>query len=313
MASVTQTEVTHLIETIHAPMASRPLYREDVLFDLPEFGEPEATPGMRKLNGVIPYVPTEGGYQLDWPVEYASEDAEEMTNETDVLPDPNTNSFTNATQSPRYFWDTLKIYRQTLDGARGDAQVIDILADKMRDRYKSLRNKINTTLLGTGSGNLQAIIDETTSYAGISSRSTYLWDSKETAVGGAIALSDFEDLIEALVLRGGQLQDYVWLMRPNQVTNIMSLAGWAGNAVVQKVTEVGGAFDPSFIRSRVTVGGIPVVESTSVTSTVIMLLHMPSFEWRVHKPFPCYVMQRLICRSSSRRRARRTTATSGCS
>lgn len=282
---VTQSDVSDLIQTIHAPQATSTVFYEDTLFDMPgSMVGAEPNVGPRKLNGVFPYRMTSGGYQLDWPVEYASEAAEEMSNETDVLPSPTSNTFTTATLSPRYFWTTLKIFRQTIDGARGDAEVIDILADKMANRWRALRTIINTTLLGTGTGNIQAIVDSTSTYAGISSRSTYGWDSTETAVSGALALSNLEDLVEALVLKGADPADMVWLMRPNQKTNIMNLAGWSGNSVVQRYTETGGRFDPTFRRSEITACGIPIVESTNMTSTVIMLLHIPSWEWWIHKP-----------------------------
>jgi hypothetical protein len=288
MAGVTQSDVTDIIETVHikSHSAVSTIFHDDVLFDLPEaaLDTEQSFAGERKLNGLFSYDMTKGGHQLDWPVEYSSGAAQEMSSETENWPEPTSNSHVNATLSPRYFDTTLKIYRWTLDGAKGDAQVIDILADKMEDRMRALQTIINSTMLGTGTSNLQAAVDSSTTYAGVSSRSTYGFDSAETAVGGALALSDLEDLIESIVLKGARLQDLVWVMRPNQLTNVMNLAGYSGNAVVAKNTNTGGAFDPSFVRSQVTVGGIPVVEATNLTSTVILLLHVPSLQWWVHKP-----------------------------
>lgn len=281
---VSQTEVTHLIETIHTPYITETLFREDALFDLPGAGlGEEYTPG-EKLRGLFSYEPSRGGYQEDTPVLYASDAALEMDGETDPAPSPASSTETNASWSPRYFHTTLKIWEQTLDGLTSEAQVVDVLDHKMNDRKRALRSIINTTMAGSGSTNLQAAVDDSTSYAGISSRSTYGWDSYETAVGGAIALSDLEDAVEALDLKGVPQNELVWVMRPNQITNIGNLAGWSGNSVVQKMVVPGGAFDPSFIRQDISICGIPIYPLVSLTSTVILLLHYPSLKWKMHSP-----------------------------
>jgi len=286
MAIVQTSDLTYLLRTMYAPQISETVYREDALFDMPggPGEEAAASVGGRKLSGLIPYVPTDGGTSLNWPVEYASDDAEEFS-EMQVAQAPAGESITQATQSPRNFRTVLKISGDSLAAATSEAALVSILSEKMTKRWKALRDTINTTLLGTGSGNIQAIVDSTSTYAGISSRSTYGWDSEETAVGGALALSDLEDLAEALELKGGDIEnDYVWVMRSNQLTNVNNLAGWEGNSVVQRYTDTGGKFDPGFIRSQTSIFGIPVVTIGSLTSTVIMLLHIPSFEWRIHVP-----------------------------
>jgi hypothetical protein len=279
---ISQPEVTHLIDTIHTPYVTETLFREDALFALPGAGlGEEYTPG-EKLRGLFSYEPSRGGYQEDTPVLYASDAAVEMDGETDPAPSPGSSSETTASWSPRYFQTTMKIWEQTLDGLTNDAQVIDVLDLKMYDRKRALRSIINTTMAGAGSTNLQAAVDSTTSYAGISDRATYGWASAEEAVDGAIALSDLEDLVETLELRGVPLNELVWVMRSNQITNIGNLAGWSGNSVVQKMVVPGGAFDPSFIRQDISICGIPIYPLTSLTSDVILLLHYPSLKWKMH-------------------------------
>jgi len=282
MATFSTTVGASLLREVIAPEVSVTHYQNDFLFDFPTGGPaPQAQPDARKLNGIIPWSDTLGGTSQKWPIEYAADDAEEFQ-EGDTPQAPASQSYAQASLSPRYFRTVLEVYRELLDAARDEGQIVDILTEAFDGRLRAMRNTINTTLLGTGAGNIMDIVDSTAAYAGISPRATYGFAAVETAVNGALALSDYEDLIEDVNDRGGDLSEYVFLMRTNQITNTMNLGGWSGNSVVQKITEPGGMFDPSFARAKIAIGGIPAIGVGTMDTQTILLLHIPSFSWKLH-------------------------------
>jgi len=281
MATVTTSTVTSLLKTVYVPgMISDIVFQNNYLFD--GFGPAEDTGGP-KISGIFPIAPPQGGTSQNWPVRTAVGAAEAFS-EGQVAPSPASNTYTTATQSPAYFRIVLQITGHTLDAAKGDGEIVTIVEREVSDKVRSMRDLINTTMLG--SSHLGTIVDSSTTYAGVN-RSTYSgWQSSESAVSAALSASALEDMVEDLLDadRGASYEDLMILMPPNQVTNYLRLAGWSGNAVVQPTTLTGGAFDASFHRFQASFQGIPIISVPDMTTTEIYCIDRRSWEWYIHRP-----------------------------
>jgi len=151
---------------------------------------------------------------------------------------------------------------------------VDAIGEEIALGQKDLVDLITTTYM-SGTNGMETAVDSTTTYAGIARGSAAYWESYEAASVGTLAVTDLEDMIEALLDndRGASAEGMRLFMPYNQATNIYRLTGTPATQFIAD-----GDKAPAFLRQ--TFAGIPMSPLGDFTNTVIILADMPG-KWEV--------------------------------
>lgn len=258
------------------------------LFDFSDYTaggtiDPQAA-GYGSIKGLFPVVSSRGGDSWDWPVAYARGAAEAYV-EGQGAPAPGNTTLLKASvaYSSGYFQRTVEVSGHVLDNCRDEGELLAVVDNEIVEGVKALVDSINTTALGTSF--LQLAVDSGGTYAGID-RSTYTgWGSFENALSGALSRSALQDMVEAVTDndRGARVEDLLFMVPVNQLTNYGALAGVASTTSMIPINAAGGGkLDLGF--TAYSYGGVPIVGIPDLTDTVVLLVHRPSCFGVMHRP-----------------------------
>lgn len=222
-----------------------------------------------------------GGRYVNWTVHSAAAGTAAIYNEATAMPVAGQETMVQAYVSPVYIWDTVQISNILLD-AVGSAGHYDVFDTEIQGKINSIRDLFETSFMASTYG-VELAVDSSSNYGGITRSSATYWQSTETAVSAALAVSDLRDLIEACKDNDkGGLKKPLWFVPWNQYSNIWSLTGSPG-------TKQFNPNDPLESYSNQTLDGAPVVPLGDMTDTVILALDMRPELWRYEEFRPLTV------------------------
>jgi hypothetical protein len=261
--SLTTTTGANAIREAYAPGFNKLVFRNDSLFSLfpaemASFGD---TNWRFKANS-------------------AGNTSVQIFTEGQAQPGAGNQSWSNLAVPWNYYRCMIEITGHSRDALK--SRWINAVDEEFSLGMEDLVDLMTTTSM-SGTNGIETIVDSTTTYAGQARGSAAWWESSETAVGGALAHTNLEDLLETCEDndKGALFAPGMWLMPRNQYTNVYRLSGGVG---VQNT----GDSDKAPGLPRQTFAGIPMVWLPDFTNTVIMLLEMtPRAKWRhiVHRPW----------------------------
>jgi hypothetical protein len=128
---------------------------------------------------------------------------------------------------------------------------------------------------------LEVAVYSATTYGGIARGSASYWESKETAVSDAMALTDLQDLREALIDNDIGAKPSLILTAVNQETRYYNLTGSPATQMI------GDADKSPGLGGRLTFAGMPFAGLPDFTDTVLLMLDMSPGKWAniIHRPF----------------------------
>jgi hypothetical protein len=220
------------------------------------------------LTSLFPPEPAPPGDSIDWAVNYGPSTNYATTyGEDDAAPQPNVEVVLNPEVAKQPFAVTAKISNVALDYLRDNRAGLDMLTWDIKQKTRQLLDLVNTTLLSTFE---TTAIDATATYGGVV-RATYTaWGSYESAVNTTHALSQLEDMYEALLDndRAVNVGDLICLMPFNQITNYSRVSG---NLTTHPTVVLPGQPVDAGLASRLMFNGVPIIGVPDMTDTVVMM------------------------------------------
>ena len=205
------------------------------------------------------------------------------------IPDPDSTSSIRAYHTKDYFQGSAKVYGDQKSQTQGsDALNVAISPDQkaINTSVKNMVDLMSTTFLT----DLAAQVDSTTAFSDASlSRSTYACASYEVGSVGALALSDLEDMLEALQNTSYgvvPVEDLVFLMARNQLTNLSRLTtGVSYDSTFMNFNtstqDMGPADAGRVFRTR-SFEGVPIMVVPDMTNTEMYLLRRSTTKIYLH-------------------------------
>jgi hypothetical protein len=207
------------------------------------------------------------------------------------MPDPDTLNSIRAYFTKDHFQASAKVYgdvQAQAAGAGGLNVPISMQTKAIDTCLKNLVDLMSTTFIT----DLGAQVDSTTALGdGSLTRATYSLASYESAVGGALALSDIEDMIEALqdttygVPSPAKAEDLILLMPRNQFTNLARLQGGATNFSARwDMGNPGAKIDAGRMFRQESFEGVDILVVHDLTTTEIYCVRKDSLKIYLHDP-----------------------------
>lgn len=268
MAISNTTTHSNAIKTIYAPTFIQGVYFNSFL---KYFGTP-------KPRGTV------GDNKYTWPIHSSVNTGVEVFDESTSYPTATYQGVVKAQVSPVYSRVPVELTGILLDaiGASGNYSPMDV---ELNEGINQLRDLFATSFIGSTYG-LELAVDYGSSYAGITRNgSAAYFESTETAVGGAIELSDYTDLLETIRDndKGGDPNRI--FMPWNQVGNFAALTPNSYNAFGapgDKSIELTGN---STGTTNLFLSGIPIIGVGDMTDTVALMVDMNEKAWEEWRPF----------------------------
>ncbi|MHC4179380.1 MAG: hypothetical protein ACYSWU_17850, partial [Planctomycetota bacterium] len=206
------------------------------------------------------------------------------------MPDPDTLNSVRAYFTKDHFQASAKVYGDVQAQAAGTdgTQIAINMQQKAIDAcLKNLVDLMSTTFLT----DLAAQVDETTALGdGSLTRSTYSLASYEAAAGGALVLTDLEDMVEALqnvtygVPGPARNEDLVFLCARNQLTNLSRLVGGSTNYSMQWDAQNMASADAGRMFRTQRFEGIDILVVPDMTNTEWYCVRKDSLKIFLHDP-----------------------------
>lgn len=242
----------------------------------------------RNGNSIFPKVLWGGGSSVKWAVRRGANTTTEVFTEGQALQEGSYQKYSEAAVSWTYARATIQLTGHALDAMQSTSVPIDAINSEVVGASEDISDLLTTSFLGSTYG-LELSVDSTSTYAGIARGAATWWESAETAVGGALKMSDLIDLHEGCVdnSRGANPSAGLWVVPWNQVTNIFNLAGVPGMKTFDPS-------DPAASWGNSSIAGGPVIGVGDLTDTVILHLDVSpgKFAIPVIRPFRVEFQQR---------------------
>jgi|FLOH01.1.fsa_nt_gi hypothetical protein len=219
--------------------------------------------------------PSGGDTSRRWKVNSAGNTSVETYSEGGVAPASGEQTWVSAAVAYTHFRIMVEITGHLRAALQSDQGYVNALAEEFALGQRDIVDLINTTYM-SGTNGMETAVDSTTAYAGITRGSASYFESAETAVSGALAVTDLEDLVETMLDndRGASAEYMRWFMPYNQATNIYRLTGTPAQQMISDSDKA-----PAFLRQ--TFGGIPMSPLGDFTNTVIILADLAPGMWEV--------------------------------
>ncbi len=217
------------------------------------------------LLGLFPApVMSPGDSAYKWKLASAGTAVEDFT-EFQPLLNAQTQTYVNASITYPYVRGKVHTSGMARDALRSNW--IDSIAEDMLGVRADMVDLITTNMMSNGTYGLEAAVDSTTTYAGISRGSAAYFESSETAVDGALNVSNLYDLQETIRDNDKGGNPSLILLPLNQETNLYRLTGQPFTAMAGPADKAAGLYQQTF-------AGMRVVALPDWTNTVIMMLDM---------------------------------------
>lgn len=252
MSSQTTTTGANFLTTVYQDEWSNAVYTNPFLRMLTNWlGEPREKRGNTN--------------KYQWLLRSAGNSSVEVFDETTSYPTEGYQASVKAEISPTYIRSAVNIQDIMLD-AMGGAGEVDITDFEISGSMDDIADLYGTSFLGSTYG-LELAVDYGSAYAGITRNgSAAYFEATETAVGGSLAMSNLEDLLEVTKDNDKGGNPNLWVCPGNQLTNILRLA--PTNQTQYTVNDKMGQW------VMPTLAGRPIIEVGDLTDTVIFLLTM---------------------------------------
>jgi len=262
--ATTLTTHAEVLQDEYAPMYTEAMFRNSSL--VPLFGPPMMSPG---------------GDSRKWLVHSGVNDSVKIFDEGDASSDPGNQAYVTASLSYLHLQGLTQITGHARAALRSghfdsiDEEATGCIAD-MVDLY-------NTSLMGSTYGLLVAV-DSTTTFAGIARGAASYFESKETAVSGILALSDLQDLEEALKDndRGARLgSNGLILSAMNQRTRYYNVTGGPATQMI------GDRDKAPALSGQLEYAGMPFIGLPDFDDNTLLMLDMSENNWdnMIHEDF----------------------------
>lgn len=261
MAATTTTFLaSELLRSAYGPWASPLFYNE---FFLPLF--PKSGP--------------KGGDAYRFKIAITGNGSATTFSEGDALGASGQVTWIQAVAPWTYFRSIVQISGHAEDAVRDTDQGAEQRDYEFMNATLALRDLQNTTYMADAATGLLGIVDDdTTALYGIS-RTTYTaLQSAVTAVGGALALSNLQDMYEALRDndRGAKPGELLILSPLNQITNYVNLATQVSTgttvSLLRKDASRPGGVDYGYLESGLSFCGVPWVGIPDFVDTEIAFI-----------------------------------------
>lgn len=239
-----------------------------------EIVQPGACPSGTAIRGVLDYAVTTNA---------------EVYVQGAPMPDPDTLSTVEYYHTKDYFQVAAKVYGDTISQLGGKDSPIAQIAPREKAISTSIKNAVDlaaTTLLT----DLGSQVDSTTTYSDSAlNRTTYSIASYEAGAGGALAIADLDDALEALQDNTYGVPDYpqpdnlVWLMARNQKTNLATLTLGTTSYVYGVSQETSTTADAGKMRKLDSYDSIPILVVPDMTNTEMYLVRRDATKLFMHE------------------------------
>jgi hypothetical protein len=209
-----------------------------------------------------------GDTNVRWKVNSSGQTPEIFT-EGQAQPVAGNQTYTNAAVAWNYFRGMVQVTGHAKDALQ--SAWLPAVEEEMTLLMQDIIDLITTTTM-SGANGLETMVDSTTTYAGIARGAAAYWESTETAVSGALATSDLQDIDEAIRDNDKGGNPGLILCPWNQNTNIYRLTG---TPFVQQ----GPVTDKSPGMLVQSFNGSNIVPLGDFANTVIMFLDMTPGKW----------------------------------
>ena len=267
---------TSYLKEVYLPQAVKTVFQNDVWFNQP-------------FIEVVPPASCPAGPHINLILDYAVSTNAEVYVQGAPAPSAYTMSDIRAYFTKDFFQESVKIHGDTLamlaNGAGSNVQENAVQKSLMQG-LMNLKALMSSTFLT----DLAAQVDSSTAYSDASlSRSTYACASQETGSISALARADLIDALEGL--QAGtygpvpQLDDLLWLMPPNQHTNLANLQGAAAYSEFSVDSSNMGPIDSGVKFRTNTFEGIPILQVPGMTTTELYLVKKSATKIYFHNDF----------------------------
>jgi len=236
--------------------------------------------GVYKNSDLLPLFPAPmdsgGGTKRQWHVHSAVNDSVETFTEGQAQPDPGNQEYVAAEVSYKHFRGMVQITGHARDAMRRAwVNGLDLEFAMLREDLVDL---VTTTWMDATDG-IQAAVDSTTTYGGISRGSASYFESKETAVSAIVGFSDLIDMYEALRDNDFGAKPDLVLCPWNQYTRIYQVVGQPAIKNISPADSASSYLSQAF-------AGMDIQPLGDLTDTVILFLDRRPGKWEVitHRP-----------------------------
>lgn len=227
-----------------------------------------------------------GGSTINIVLDYAVSTNAEVYVQGAPMPVAHTLSDVRAYMNKDYYQEGGKVHGDTMSqlGSGMGNVPVDPAQKAIQTSILNAMDLASTTMLT----DLASFVDATTAYSDASlARATYSIAAYEANAGGALAKSDLTDMVEAVqntTYGFVPLDDLVWLMPPNQHTNLASLAGAQYEEYNMNVDAHNmGPVDTGVKFRLMTHEGIPIIQVPDMTTTEIYLVRRSATKFHLHE------------------------------
>ncbi|HEY6017962.1 MAG TPA: hypothetical protein VIU16_14340 [Gaiellaceae bacterium] len=235
-----------------------------------------------RARGAI--MPLSGADPMQWNITYAGNGSAQTYVESQAAPLAGKQSYARASLGCFHTEVVAGYSGHVADQVRNGGVYQDPIQNELAKGIEDLFVQVESTLVGsTADQGVQSIIDGGDTYAGLAPGTYTSWKSLETAVGGALAVSTFEDNLETAALSPYLSQPTDWFMPANQITNYNRLVGtgattslYRGNLPMAGGTNDIGMMPGNYLQGQTSYNGAPIHLISGLTTTVILALDMRS-------------------------------------
>lgn len=263
---------TSYLKEVYLPQAVKIVFQDDVWFNQP-------------FIEVVPAAQCPAGPHINVILDYAVSTNAEVYVQGAPAPSAYTMSDARAYFTKDFFQETAKVHGDTLAmlANGGNNTTEEAMQKSIMQGVMNLKALMTSSFLT----DLAAQVDSTTAYSDASlSRSTYACASYEAGSISALTRADLMDAIEGLMAGTygpiPQLNDLLWLMPPNQHTNLANLqmgaqyAEFSTDASNMSAVDTGAKFRTDTFES------IPILQIPTMTTTEIYLVKRSATKIYMH-------------------------------
>ena len=148
---------------------------------------------------------------------------------------------------------------------------LPLIANEFIGSTADIRDLMNTTFMGSGNGGIEAAIDSTATYAGISRGSAAYFEASETAISGALTKASLSNSMELAEDndKGGKIS--LLLAPRNQLTNYQTFSGTPNTSNHGFRADQAGlrqGFDVEASTTKLTFQEVPIVGIPDMLNTI---------------------------------------------
>ncbi len=256
-SQISQYSGADLFKTLYGNRFVDGVFRNNAIYDI--FGEPQG-----------PYTPDK---TIRWHVASAANGSVEVFTEDQAQPAPGAQTYIDANLGYTYFRGMLRITGHLQDVMRNGGAWEPIVDREFTLLIEDIRDLVTTTFLGATQGGIQAAVDSTTTYAGVTRGSQTAFESTETATNDVLGydnmMTHYVTMRDASI---GAMPDMI-LMSWTQAKKYHAITGQP--AVKNQVgTDVATGFTGMEFNT------VPILAVPDLTNTIAMWLTRAS--WAMH-------------------------------